>query len=68
MQNKDKTYTLRRKFYIRRTADLLEEGLTPQEIASKLGTSKAEIRECISSIKEKQKLEKRSKPSWKAGR
>lgn len=68
MQNKDKTYTLRRKFYIRRTADLLEEGLTPQEIASKLGTSKAEIRECISAIKEKQKLEKRSKPSWKAGR
>lgn len=68
MKEKDKTHILRRKFYIRRTADLLEEGLTPKAIASKLGISKADIRECIAAIKEKQKLEKQAKLSWKAGR
>lgn len=68
MQEKDKTHTLRRKFYIRRTADLLEEGLAPQEIASKLGISKADIRECIAATKEKQNLDKQAKLSWKAGR
>lgn len=67
MQEKDGAHVLRRKFNIRRTATLLEEGLTVPEIAAKLGTTKSEIRRCVSEINKK-RLRDKNETTWKAGR
>lgn len=67
MQEKDGAHILRRKFNIRRTATLLEEGLTVPEIAVKLGTTKSEIRRCVSEINKK-RLRVKNETIWKTGR
>lgn len=73
MKEKDGSYILREKFNIRRTADLLEEGLSNSEIAEKLKVSKSMVRRYIAAIEKRRKDvkdggKKKKSSGWEAKR